>query len=121
MIGRWFLLVAATVPTLAATPAAYPPVAFNALWPPAADGSPPAPADPRFSPAPVPNLNIDPPLGRAGQKARTELTPQVFGGRLPRSFLGDGYTPGSSVDDDLQKRQRLQQLAPGLNLSVPLQ
>lgn len=120
MIVKLGLLAAAGLFTMAAGPLpVYPQVAYNA---PTSDLLQPAPpqAEPRFSPAPVPNLDLTPPTRSFGRK-RTELTPEVFGSRLPRTYQGEGFVPGSSVQNDQGKKPRLQQLAPGLNLSVPLE
>ena len=114
-------MASGALPALAASPPAFPPVAFNVAWPGTADKPAPAAEDHHFAPAPVPDLDLTPPSSRTPQSSEPELSPRVFGSRLPQSHLGDGYTPGSTVDDEQARRQRLQQLAPGFALSVPLE
>ncbi len=103
----------------AAAPTAFPAVGFVAPWQLRLQGAAPAGTEPRFTPAPVPDQDVQPPLLRAERGG--VFTPEVFGGRLPQTFHGDGYTPGSMMQSDQQRKLRLQQLAPGVNFSVPLQ
>jgi hypothetical protein len=78
-----------------------------------------------FTPAPVPNQDVTAPTpGGRGAKAG----PTLFGSlNQPRIALrsGDGFTPGSSFTEGLQRRPRAAGgiatgLAPSLSLKLPL-
>jgi hypothetical protein len=116
-----FALASGALPSLAASPTAFPPAAFSVAWPGAASSPSPTSAEAQFAPAPVPDMDLAPPSSRAPRTSQAELSPRVYGSRLPPTYRGDGYTPGSTSDDEQARRQRLQQLAPGFALSVPLQ
>ena len=83
--------------------------------------APPPVVDPHL--APVPNLDAEPPANPAGTQPRLvpSLTDRRSGG--PE---GDGYSPGSSYSQQLERRHDPgtnigNVLAPGLQLRVPLQ
>jgi hypothetical protein len=119
MTYRAALLGSALV-TGAASPAPYPPLAmagplpltvFAAPRPVAITGL----AAPGFAPAPVPDLDQDGGGLHRDGPAKVELTPNLF--HQSQSYLGDGYTPNSTVQGEQTKKIRP---TPGLNLSVPL-
>jgi hypothetical protein len=108
------LLAALLLTTAAASP--YPPLAFvQPLQAPPVQAAPPGGAS--FTPAPVPNQDLDNPALRTSSPARAELSPGIYqpGTTL---FQGDGFTPNSTVQGE---QQRHYHPAPSLNFSVPLQ
>jgi hypothetical protein len=109
-------LLAVLLVTLGAAPTtSHPQLAFVEQSPPAARS---LSLDPQsgFSPAPVPDQTIEAPNQHAFGGRRTELMPELF--RQRKTYQGDGYTPGSTVQGEQQKRQKP---LPGFNLSVPLE
>lgn len=78
----------------------------------------PAPVAPSaFTPAPVPDIDQAPVPQKAAASGDPQLTPSFF--HQAPAFMGDGYTPNSTVVQSEQSRR----IGPagGLNLSVPLQ
>jgi len=69
-------------------------------------------------PAPLPNEDYDAPgldaqaLAAQGQ---TSVNPSFYGG--PKHFAGDGYSPGSTLDD----RKNGHRAGGGMSLSIPVQ
>jgi len=122
-LSRWAGLVAALLLTAGAsqppgTPVALAdPIGGTALAAPQLVPARPAPgaALPTFAPAPVPDLDLDDGAFHRDGPAKVELTPNLF--HQHQSFLGDGYTPNSTIQGEQTKRLRP---TPGLNLSVPL-
>lgn len=110
MIPRRLPLIAAMFAALAAAPPPYPPITLGAQ---ALDDHGKALGS-LYTPAPVPNENVERP-GHGGQRAHTELTPGLY--RPGKSYLGDGYTPGSTIQGEEQRRYKP---LPNLSLSVPL-
>lgn len=107
---RRALLFAALLGATAAAPT-YPPLAMVEPF-----GTTPAPPPgPAFIPAPVPDLDAAAPRPRESAPG-PHLTPSLF--RPGRTYQGEGYTPGSSLEADQANRFRPR---PGLNLNVPLQ
>jgi hypothetical protein len=93
------------------------PVASNAPLVVTHPAPPLAPAAPsgNFTPAPMPNLDLDGSTFRKTGPAGVVVTPMLFRERQPT--VGDGYTPNSTIDGEQTKRFRPM---PGLNLNVPL-
>ena len=94
----------------------YPPYAF--VVPFAVPSSHPAVSNGSgYTPAPVPNQDLDDPARRVSGPARTELMPGLY---QPHgtTFQGDGFTPNSTVQGE---QQRHYHPAPALSLSVPLE
>ena len=74
---------------------------------------PPAPPASEFQPAPLPNRNLEAPLGaRAGNN--TSVSPSLV--NRTDTYRGEGFSPGSTAAADQDKRAR-----PGaaLNLKMP--
>lgn len=95
-----------------AGPSPYPPYAFVEPLPLPRATSPWS----GYTPAPMPNSDIDGPANRRSEPSRSQLTPRLY---LPHaSYQGDGYTPNSTVQGEQQRRFHP---APAFNLSVPLQ
>jgi hypothetical protein len=66
-----------------------------------------------FVPAPMPDPDVRPPPGPAAS-LDPSLSPGLF---MPRDrFGGDGYTPGSTVQSEQERRR---QPGAGLNLKLP--
>lgn len=114
MMRRLALLGA--LATTAAAPSPFPPANFFAIPLTQSDG-PTTPGLPsRYTPAPVPNEFLEPPGPRQRARQGASLTPNLF--HKQRVYEGDGFTPGSTADDETARRQKPRA---GFNLSVPLQ
>jgi hypothetical protein len=111
---RATLLAALLLTTQAPSP--YAPYAFVQPFAP-----PPAPATPSpwsaYTPAPVPNADLDDPDHRPSGPAHAELAPGIYHPHAS-TFQGDGFIPNSTVQGE---QQRHYHPAPALNLSVPLE
>jgi hypothetical protein len=57
---------------------------------------------PRFVPAPMPNPDVRAP--RSPETGDTTVAPRLF--MPPDRFAGDGYTPGSTVQSEQERRLR---------------
>ena len=86
-----------------------PPAAFPAPVP----GSLPGAA---FAPAPVPDVDAIVPQHRSSGPAQAEVQANVF--TAQKSYHGEGYLFGSSVQGSQQRKFRP---APGFSLKVPLE
>jgi len=78
-----------------------------------------APAQPSqgFAPAPVPNVDLDPPrAAQPAERPRAEISPDLFIRR--EELRGNGFTTGSAGRYEADRRMRV---TPGINLKVPLQ
>jgi hypothetical protein len=117
-LARTTALVIAAALTGAASPPQFAVVAYDApaLRPVVAPASPPAATVSGFTPAPVPDLDREFGSNRSTGPATVELKPSIF--HAPQTFMGDGYTPNSTVVQSDQSRH----IGPagGLNLNVPL-
>jgi hypothetical protein len=69
-----------------------------------------------FTPAPMPDPDQTNSSWLKAAPAKVEVSPNLFHTR--QSYLGDGYTPNSTIQGEQTKRIHP---APGLSLSVPLQ
>jgi hypothetical protein len=104
---RLLALLAIGLATSAGAP--FPGARYTALTPTFQQQSPPS----DFTPAPTPNTDVSAP--RKSKQSKAELAPDLF--RPRNRYDGDGYLPGSTVDNE--QRQRAKPI-PGMNLSVPL-
>ena len=112
---RPVLLLATVLGAVLAGAAA--PVASNTplvVTHPASPLAPAAPGD-NFTPAPMPNLDLDGSTLHKPGPVGVVVTPRLFRERQPT--VGDGYTPNSTIDGEQTRRFRPM---PGLNLNVPL-
>jgi hypothetical protein len=91
----------------------------NPLAPPAPKSAPPV----GFAPAPTPNQDLSAPRTKDKlQKGQAEITASL--GDKPRPLRpGDGYAPGSSFNEELQRRNRSATAAmePSINLRMPIE
>jgi hypothetical protein len=119
LAGRATIGIAALL-TVAAAPPRYTPVAFGNLTLPAATPTatqaPPAADAAGFTPAPVPNIDLQ--FGVRAEPATVSLAPTVF--HQAPTYLGEGYTPNSTLPGTEATTKRIGPVG-GLNLSVPLQ
>lgn len=69
-----------------------------------------------FTPAPLPNSDASAPILRTLGPETAQFTPGLF--QRETTFRGNGYTPGSTVDGNEQRRFNP---SPGINMKVPLQ
>ncbi len=114
MMRRILAALAVTLPSLAASPAAFPPVTLPGQILIAGQGTLAA-SYPGFTPAPVPNLDLEPPV-RPGGRSSAAVSPELF--HMQRYYQGEGFTPGSTIQDEQSKRQKP---LPGISVSMPLQ
>ncbi len=110
--NRWRLVVAALV-VAAASPSGFslqvPAPGSNLPTPPA----PPSTVPPeRFQPAPTPNRDVE--LSKPKASTATTITPSLF--TRPEEYHGDGFSKGSTVQSDQEKRLKP---APGFSLHMP--
>lgn len=71
-----------------------------------------------LAPAPLPNQDFDAPgldAGTLAAQGQTTVNPSFYSGAKP--FAGDGYSPGSTLDD----RQNSHRAGGGMSLSIPMQ
>ena len=111
---RWLMLAALALSTTGAAPPAFPPIVLPGTFSSAQTGQ--AARFSAYTPAPVPDIDLEPPQSRNSQPGGAELTPRLLRAQK-KLYLGEGYMPGSSIDGEQQKRVKP---LPGLNLSVPL-
>ncbi|MCW3477804.1 hypothetical protein [Limobrevibacterium gyesilva] len=87
--------------------------------------APPAPVVPNpqgFAPAPTPNQDLSAPRTQVKrQKGQAEISASL--GEKQRALRpGDGFSPGSSFNEDLQRRNRsATNFAPTINLTMPVE
>jgi len=74
-----------------------------------------------FTPAPVPNVDAEAPRAKDGRvKGVPELGASLSQPSATPLRPGDGYSPGSTYSEDLQRRNRSTlNVAPGLLIKVP--
>jgi hypothetical protein len=119
---RWVSLLVAALLGGGAAPLGSGPLAMTTPppQPPAARHTTPDQLKPaaksRFSPAPVPDLDLDGSSTRKAEPSRVQLLPSFY--QQHNTSPGAGYTPNSTVFGEQTKKLRP---APGLSLSVPLQ
>jgi hypothetical protein len=99
--------------------AAASPAGFN-LQVPAAGSNLPVPPEPpakvppgKFQPAPTPNRDVE--LSKPKASNDTTITPSLF--TRPEEYHGDGFSKGSTVQSDQDRRLKP---APGFSLHMPL-
>ena len=82
------------------------------------------PGTQRFSPAPVPDPDIRAPRSQRDPNA-VELAPSLTRTNTGRAMAGDGFTPGSAYNGELERRNGRAglgtTLAPSVNMRMPLQ
>lgn len=69
-----------------------------------------------YTPAPIPDINHDAPVGRSTDSSAARLAPKLF--HKQTTYRGEGYVFGSTVQDEQDRRIGP---APGVNLIMPLQ
>jgi hypothetical protein len=75
---------------------------------------PPAAGPPtRFQPAPTPNRDVE--LSKPKASTATTFSPSLF--TRPEEYHGDGFSKGSTVQSDQEKRLKP---TPGFSLHMPL-
>jgi hypothetical protein len=110
---RWLALAVGAWLSAAAAPLDAVPLAMMA---PLTAGTPTANGPRRFTPAPVPNLDLDGTVPYRSGPASVRLLPSFF--HQQDTVKGAGFTPNSSIFGEQMKKLRP---APGLTLSVPLE
>ena len=82
------------------------------------------PSAQRFSPAPVPDPDLRAPRSQRDPNA-VEIVPGLTRTNTGRAMAGDGFTPGSAYNGDLERRNGRgglgSTLAPSVNMRMPLQ
>ena len=110
------LAVSLATPALADTPTLLP-----GTMPSLSQGRPSAQ---RFSPAPVPDPDLRAPRSQRDPNA-VEIVPGLTRTNTGRAMAGDGFTPGSAYNGDLERRNGRgglgSTLAPSVNMRMPLQ
>ncbi len=106
--------IARARPAPANGPLTFGPVAGSGLSVDSFKTAPARPTGPVFTPAPIPDLDVNAPNGPRAT-ADPQLSPGLFS-RRP-SYRGDAYTPGSTAESDQDRRTRP---AAGFRLRLPL-
>jgi hypothetical protein len=110
------LAVSLATPALADTPTLLP-----GTMPSLSQGRPSAQ---RFSPAPVPNPDLLAPRSQRDPNA-VQIAPGLTRTNTGRALAGDGFTPGSAYNGELERRNGRaglgSTLAPSVNMRMPLQ
>ena len=82
------------------------------------------PSQQRFSPAPVPDPDIRAPRTQRDPGA-VEVSPGLTRTNTGRALSGDGFTPGSAYNGELERRNGRgglgSTLAPSVNMKMPVQ
>ena len=82
------------------------------------------PSAQRFSPAPVPNPDLLAPRSQRDPNA-VQIAPGLTRTNTGRALAGDGFTPGSAYNGELERRNGRaglgSTLAPSVNMRMPLQ
>jgi hypothetical protein len=81
------------------------------------------PSAQRFSPAPVPNPDLLAPRSQRDPNA-VQIAPGLTRTNTGRALAGDGFTPGSAYNGELERRNGRaglgSTLAPSVNMRMPL-
>lgn len=82
------------------------------------------PSPQRFTPAPVPDPDIRAPRSQRDPNA-VEVSPGLTRTNTGRALAGDGFTPGSAYNGELERRNGRggigSTLAPSVNMKMPVQ